>query len=98
MMMKKAPNYLVRQKEEVQGEESMTTLVHCSHTSISRRHSVQMYTHTFTFFLTLCYCRLSLNRPFLSSYFPLLCLPSLAHPAGFFFCNLSYYSLQMFNK
>ena len=35
------------------------------------------------------YCRLSLNRPFLFSYFPLLRLPSQAHPVGFSFFNFT---------
>ena len=40
-------------------------------------------------FLTKCYCRLSLNRPFLFSYFPILCLHFPVHPAGFSFCNFT---------
>ena len=38
---------------------------------------------------TKLYCQLSLNRPFLFSYFPLLSLHSPAHPAWFSFCKLT---------
>ena len=47
-------------------------------------------------FLAQSYCRLSLNRPFLFSYFRLLCLPSPVYPAGFFFCNFAGF-LAIFN-
>ena len=47
-------------------------------------------------FFTKCYSRLYLNRPFLFSYFPLLCLRFPARPAEYFFFNFTGF-LAIFN-
>ena len=85
--------------ENLLDRKLLILLPHISITTLSQPYLTDPPVHltlSTRAFITKCYWRFYLNRPFLFDYFPLICLPSPTHPAGFFFCNFTGF-LVIFN-